>query len=388
MSSASSSASASRDLQRFFKFFTQKAVQVIVQSRQGQLFRTPSKPSAAGQDWFYLFIDDDVDLSVSTKEALRRSPMKAGRAAFCVEISANSSEEDVSCVLEQWSITITEKPSPRFTAMTSDNVYLKLGLLLRSLIAVSRTLPAYHLSKSRQEDLSMSYRIFSNGIPKKEQLGSGKPYVCRLVVGSVATPLGCCSIQVNYAKELTFTPSIKTASIPIHLEEKREDVDGKCEKASPSSAQASSVESNGDVLLPFCATQKKLPRHPSIESQTLCEDVPFAALLKQAKEPKANREEIEEETIVPPSTSTRFKSAVEPSIASEFELLDLEEISTPFASGTERAVLDFYRKMQATAALPFCQHKTPEVVSKEDLIAELARMKKETESVKDFIESL
>ena len=40
------------------------------------------------------------------------------------------------------------------------------------------------------------------------------------------------------------------------------------------------------------------------------------------------------------------------------------QISTPFASGTERAVLDFYRKMQATAALPFCQHKTPEVVSK------------------------
>jgi hypothetical protein len=76
-----------RDIERYVKFFTHKAVQVIVQSRKGEKRKAASKPNSSGEDWFNLVISDDTDLNLETKDLLAHSPMLADTEPVCVEIS-------------------------------------------------------------------------------------------------------------------------------------------------------------------------------------------------------------------------------------------------------------------------------------------------------------
>ena len=77
---------------------------------------------------------------------------------FCIEISLRTTEGD-TMVLETWSLGMTAEqvdPSVRVTT-SSVSVYNRMGTLLKSLLFISRIIPAYKLSRSQGPD---SYIIF------------------------------------------------------------------------------------------------------------------------------------------------------------------------------------------------------------------------------------
>eukprot|EP00118_Oscarella_pearsei_P007189 m.34287 g.34287 ORF g.34287 m.34287 type:complete len:102 (+) comp31965_c0_seq9:588-893(+) len=82
----------------------------------------------------------------------------------------------------------------------------------------------------------------------------------QLVVGSVPSSMGRCTVSVTYAKELTFSPTVSMVSVP-KPENANNSVDGKIKTSSSNTA---SRESNSDVILPFCATPRKLPTQSSV----------------------------------------------------------------------------------------------------------------------------
>lgn len=73
-------------------------------------------------------------------------------------------------VLETWSLGIlAEKCDP--TIKVTYTVYNRMGILLKSLISVSRTTPAYKLSRSQGPDsYFICYRIYM-GPPQLYNLG-------------------------------------------------------------------------------------------------------------------------------------------------------------------------------------------------------------------------
>jgi autophagy-related protein 13 len=97
-----------RDIERYVKFFTHKAVQVIVQSRKGEKRKAASKPNSSGEDWFNLVISDDTDLNLETKDLLAHSPMLADTEPVCVEISLQI-EAGQSLALEIWKIVLRSR---------------------------------------------------------------------------------------------------------------------------------------------------------------------------------------------------------------------------------------------------------------------------------------
>ncbi|CAI8024889.1 Autophagy-related protein 13 [Geodia barretti] len=140
-----------REFDKYLKFLTFKAVQVIVQSRQGGKIATRSNPH--GNDWFNLSILDDKQVTVELKRSLEGRLPEAGQPV-CVEILMETSEGD-SIVLEVWSIELD--PSRRDVSVSVAHVlYPRLSLMLRSLVVLSRTTPAYRLSRSHEDTLKFT----------------------------------------------------------------------------------------------------------------------------------------------------------------------------------------------------------------------------------------
>lgn len=59
-----------RDLRLFLKFFTIRAVEAIVQSRQGRSIRTRTRVLPAQTDWFNLAIEDSGQIGSDLKAQL------------------------------------------------------------------------------------------------------------------------------------------------------------------------------------------------------------------------------------------------------------------------------------------------------------------------------
>lgn len=45
-----------RDLEKFTKFLSLKAAQIIIQSRSGEKIKTKCKPDSSGTDWVNIFL--------------------------------------------------------------------------------------------------------------------------------------------------------------------------------------------------------------------------------------------------------------------------------------------------------------------------------------------
>lgn len=89
------------------------------------------------------------------------------RLPLCVEISLRTSDEE-TMTLETWCIGIRTDltdPSVRVTYA----MYNRMGILLKSLVALTRVTPAYKLSRNKS-DYTMCYRIYM-GEPQLSSLG-------------------------------------------------------------------------------------------------------------------------------------------------------------------------------------------------------------------------
>lgn len=206
-----------KDLHKYTKFFALKSAQVIIQSRAGDKISTPCKPNTQGTDWVSLFmscaagsngllqfnlnINDVPEVITETKKALN-GEIIAPCLPLCVEISLRTSEGD-QMVLESWCLSLLpEQCDPSLRNIPS--VYNRMGLLLKSLMSVTRVTPAYKLSRRQGVDsYVMCYRIYMDE-PVLHNLGEGYK---QTRIGQICTPIGTLQFSVSYRTKMTISPT-------------------------------------------------------------------------------------------------------------------------------------------------------------------------------------
>ena len=96
----------------------------------------------------------------------------------------------------------------------SQTVYNRMGLLLKSLITVSRVTPAYRLSRRQGVDsYVICYRVLLGEPQVAADLGEG---ALTARVGQVTTPVSTIVFGVDYRTKMTITPhTAERVSQPI-----------------------------------------------------------------------------------------------------------------------------------------------------------------------------
>ena len=104
-------------------------------------------------------------------------------------------------VLESWQLGMTDQCDN--SARVSYTVYNRMGILLKSLLCVTRVTPAYRLSRKQgAETYVICYRIYL-GEPQVANLGDGHS---KVKVGTVPTPAGKITMNVAYRTKLLISP--------------------------------------------------------------------------------------------------------------------------------------------------------------------------------------
>lgn len=200
---AFSNISDKNEFTKFTKFLAYKGVQVIVESRKGIKIEPYSKPLTTDTDWFNLQIPDSTEVNQATKNALPSDKvLETIRSQLHVEISVQTEDGD-EMVLELWTLELDETQFD--TSLKAMNtVYFRMGILLKSLITITRITPAYHLSrKQRTESFTIFYRVY-NGEPKLKSLGES---VKKIQAGMLKTPLGGICFSVAYRTNFSISPN-------------------------------------------------------------------------------------------------------------------------------------------------------------------------------------
>lgn len=200
---AFSNISDKNEFTKFAKFLAYKGVQVIVESRKGVKIGSNSKHITSDSDWFNLQIPDSPEVNQATKTALPSDRiLETIRSKLHVEISVQTEDGD-EMVLELWTLELDETQFD--TSLKAMNtVYFRMGILLKSLITITRITPAYHLSrKQRTESFTIFYRVY-NGEPKVNALGES---VKKIQAGLLKTPLGGLCFTVSYRTNFSISPN-------------------------------------------------------------------------------------------------------------------------------------------------------------------------------------
>ena len=194
-----------KDLNKFQKFFSYKVVQVIVQSRLGEKISATSKPNAMGYDWFNLAINDIQEVLEETKKVMANNKLPSQNNPLCVEVSLKTNEGN-TMVLETWRLGIDEKRENN--SKITYTVYNRMGVLLKSLIAVSRATPAYKIARNQGHDYILCYRIYFGQV-RVSKFGENYHVI---PVGSIGTPRGGLTLSVAYRTKLALPRSNSQAS--------------------------------------------------------------------------------------------------------------------------------------------------------------------------------
>ncbi|XP_076272194.1 autophagy-related 13 [Rhynchophorus ferrugineus] len=200
-----------KDLDKFTKFLALKATEVIVQSRLGEKISTPCKPHTSGPDWFNLNINEP-EVVIEAKKVLNSELLLSKKFPFCVEISLKTAEGD-NMVLETWCARLLpEQCDPSTT--NSQSIYNRMGILLKSLVSVTRVTPAYKLSRRQGPDsYVMCYRMYMDE-PLQHCLGEGYKHIN---VGQICTPIGTVQLSCSYRTKMTISPTQTTRDNSIML---------------------------------------------------------------------------------------------------------------------------------------------------------------------------
>ncbi|XP_017777037.1 PREDICTED: autophagy-related protein 13 homolog isoform X2 [Nicrophorus vespilloides] len=274
------SAQDKKDLDKFTKFLALKSAQVIVQSRLGEKKSTQCKMHTTGTDWFNLAIEDLPDVLAETKKALNGEIVSA-RLPLCVEISLRTVEGD-HMVLESWCLGIVPEqcdPSVRVT----HTVYNRMGILLKSLVSVTRVTPAYKLSRRQGPDsYIICYRIYMEE-PQLHTLGDGYKQVR---VGQICTPIGTLQLSVSYRTKMTISPTNNGKDNSIMLKSDHFNTNLSPRQMRYKQNEENNASLNNTMRIgAFADAKRKLP-----EPEMIIPCVPFSKLLSMRKSPEQKAE--------------------------------------------------------------------------------------------------
>lgn len=150
---------------------------------------------------FNLNISDLPDVLAETKRVLN-GEIISSNVPLCVEISLRTSEGD-QMVLENWCLSmLAEQCDP--TTRIVHTIYNRMGTLLKSLVSITRVVPAYKLSRRQGPDsFVICYRIFL-GEPLIQCLGED---FSQVKIGQICTPIGTLNLSVSYRTKMTISPT-------------------------------------------------------------------------------------------------------------------------------------------------------------------------------------
>jgi len=190
-----------KDLDKFIKYLSLKAVQVVVQSRLGDRLAAPSNPDISqGTTWFNLAVKDSTEVQSEARRSLSGSIPSPGLPLVC-EVSLKTAEGD-SLVLEVWRLAVVAGGDPG--VKVTHQVYNRMSLLLKSLVTVARVTPAYKLSRRQGVDsYVICYRVMLGDPSTPPDLGEG---ALTARVGQVTTPVSTIVCCVDYRTNMTITP--------------------------------------------------------------------------------------------------------------------------------------------------------------------------------------
>lgn len=120
---------------------------------------------------FNLTIDDEPGVLAETKKVIDTKPGESilHRLPLCVEISLRTVDDD-KMILEVWSLSCNKQILDQ-ASRVSYSIYNRMGTLLKSLVLVTRSTPAYKLSRKQStESFKIFYNIYS-GLPRTHSLG-------------------------------------------------------------------------------------------------------------------------------------------------------------------------------------------------------------------------
>lgn len=161
-----------KDIDNIIQHFIQKCIQVIVQSRQGtEKIRTKCTPKVPS--WFNLDIGECEDIlhkTVKCLKSIKKQSTPSNLNLFfvkrnwkiCCEISLRNAD-GISLVLEYWLFTNTSSNAVE-TVIDRKHVYQminRMSSMLKSLIVLTRSTPAYKLSSKGQsaDSYVICYRV-------------------------------------------------------------------------------------------------------------------------------------------------------------------------------------------------------------------------------------
>lgn len=226
------------ELEKFVRFFVQKSVQVIVQSRLGlETIQTNCNPT--GKDWFSLNVPDIKEVTESTKKCLDSigsdgTTENTANTKFtltrdwkiCCEISLNNSDGD-SMSLEYWVFSnealYSSVENQKIASADIYDVYNRMGLLLKSIISLTRVTPARKLSTKGQgaDTYVICYRVFSTELSTDQLIGSvndRKRYSTEIKLGSVGNQFSRLSVLFTYRTSVTSDPTGDTNLMPVKVD--------------------------------------------------------------------------------------------------------------------------------------------------------------------------
>ncbi|XP_018049910.1 PREDICTED: autophagy-related protein 13 homolog isoform X3 [Atta colombica] len=312
-----------KDLEKFTKYLALRAAQVIVQSRSGQKVNTTCKPDSSAGDWvkFNLAIKELPEVSADAKRALC-GEIVSSAVPLCIEISLKTVEGD-KMVLETWSLSVLPEQSDPAVRVTY-TVYNRMGILLKSLLSVSRVTPAYKLSRRQGPDsYTMCYRIYM-GEPQLHNLGDNYKHVR---VGQLCTPVGTIHLSVSYRTKMTISPTHKGRdSIMLKSDHFHSDL-------SPRHARYQQSEETSKSLSDTIKVGAFVINKPVIvnEEDLVIPDVPFSSLLtpKQTSPPPIS--------LVEPSTKTTMAALTTDSNNGNNERLNNDNTISKSQNGSRRS---------------------------------------------------
>uniref|UniRef100_A0A8D8YI99 Autophagy-related protein 13 n=1 Tax=Cacopsylla melanoneura TaxID=428564 RepID=A0A8D8YI99_9HEMI len=263
-----------RDLDKFAKFLALKSAVIIVESRLGAKVYTKCNPASNKDVWFNLAVNDLPEVSTEAKKLMSiHGEITTSRQPLCVEIYLRTADDDVM-TLETWCIGVGPAQSD---SRMNYSIYGRMGILLKTLVSVTRVTPAYRMSRRQGPDsYTINYKIYM-GDPQLHSLGDGYN---KVQVGQLSTPIGTVHLSVCYRTDLTIQPQKigKDHSIMYKSDHFRPDF-------SPKNSRTPKSDDPLAELSPRVgAFAASTPRsRPPLEPGLIIPDVPFSSLLTPRK---------------------------------------------------------------------------------------------------------
>lgn len=114
-------------------------------------------------------IPDNENVSMVTKKALNGETEISLKQMLCIDINLKFSEGD-EFLLETWTLDLCPEKDMKLLCPINE-VYHRMGLLLKSLLTITRLQPAYKLARKQEgEPYTLTYAVYC-GNPQLERLG-------------------------------------------------------------------------------------------------------------------------------------------------------------------------------------------------------------------------